>query len=148
MKKLILIASSLALVCIAAVVVMFSLYSNRSMDQNKDTYFYSGQSESWLATYSVTKAKSSYYNLLTIQYLFDPDEIGSETEKIGPIEYQLELSTMNIESSSPQELQGIGTLNTGNRINADFFHLASEETGKLTIDWQGKTETLDLEAKN
>ena len=56
--------------------------------QNKNTYFYFGQSNSWFATYSITKAKSSYYDSLSIQYLFDDNNKG-QTEKIGPIEFQL-----------------------------------------------------------
>lgn len=147
MKKVLLIVSSLTVILVAAVLLLFSMYSNDRVAEDKDKQFYSGQSDSWLATYSVTNAKSSLYNSLTIQYLFDPEISESEAGKIGPIEYQLDTSSMKIESSSPQELQGVGSFHTGSRMNADIFSLTLEETVHLTVSWQGRTEKLVLEVQ-
>lgn len=148
MKKPILIISSIAVLLVSGVLMMSYMYSNKNSAESKDTYFYSGQSDSWLATYSVAKAKSSYYNTLTIQYLFDKAKNQSEEGKIGPIEYQLDTGSIKIESSSPQELQGVGSFHTGSRMNADIFDLTFDEAAHLTVSWQGKTETLKLEAQN
>lgn len=148
MKKPILIISSIAILLVSGALLMFYMYSNKISAENKDTYFYSGQSDSWLATYSVAKAKSSSYNTLTIQYLFDEEISQSEEGKIGPIEYQLVTDSMKMESSSPQELQGVGHFHTGSRMNADIFDLTFDEAVHLSVNWQGKTETLKLEAQN
>jgi hypothetical protein len=119
---------------------------NNKVD-NKNTYFYYGQSKSWFATYSITKDKSSYYDSLSIQYLFD-DNSGNQTEKIGPIEYQLTGNSMKIQSSSPQELQGVAYFHTGSRMNIDAIKITFDKDIKLIIRWQGKNETIKLQRQN
>lgn len=124
------------------VVVLLSLTG--CSNENKDTYFYFGQSNTWIATYSITKAKASYYDSLSIQYLFDNNESKSQTKKIGPIEYQLNGNSMKEQSSSPQELQGIGYFHTGCRMNADITKIKFDKDIELTVKWQGKNEIIKL----
>lgn len=120
--------------------------SNNKVD-NTDTYFYFGQSNSWLATYSITKVKSLYYDSLSIQYLFDVDNIN-KTEKIGPIEYKLAGNSKETASSYPQELQGNANFHTGDIINADAFKITFNKEMELTIKWQDKSETIKLKKQN
>jgi len=148
MKKPLIIISSMTLILFAAVLMLISTSSGKGAEETALNHFYSGQGDSWLATYSVTRANSSIYSTLTIQYLFDQDEMQNEAEKIGPIEYQLKLSDMKIESSFPQELRSLGSLHIVSRMNADFFSPTSGDSAELTVSWQGKTEKLQLEAIN
>jgi hypothetical protein len=135
---------------ILMVVVLLSLSgcSKENKAQNKDTYFYFGQSNSWFATYSITKAKSSYYDSLSIQYLFDVNESKSETGKIGPIEYLLNSNSIKTQSSYPQELQGVANFHTGSRMNAEVAKITFDKDIELTVKWQGKIETIKLTRQN
>lgn len=131
------------------VVVLLSLCgcSRNIKVEDKNTYFYFGQSKSWFATYSITKDKSSYYDSLSIQYLFD-DNNKNQTEKIGPIEYQLTGNSMKSQSSSPQELQGVAYLHTGSRMNIDAVKITFDKDIELIVKWQGKNETVKLQRQN
>jgi hypothetical protein len=132
------------------VVVLLALSGclNENKAQNKDTYFYFGQSNSWFATYSITKAKSSYYDSLSIQYLFDANEGKGETGKIGPIEYLLNGNSIIIQSAYPQELQGVANFHTGSRMNADVTKITFDKDIELIVKWQGKSETIKLARQN
>lgn len=136
------------LLSIFMIVIIVSLggCSNNKDIEKKDTYFYIGQSKSWLATYSVTKVNSSYYDSLSIQYLFDDNE--SETGKIGPIEYQLNGNSIKTQSSYPQELQGVANFHTGSSMNADVIKITFDKDVELNVKWQGKNETLKLKRLN
>lgn len=136
------------LLSILMIVIILSLggCSNNKDIEKKDTYYYIGQSKSWLATYSVTKVKSSYYDSLSIQYLFDDNE--SEATKIGPIEYQLNGNSIKTQSSYPQELQGVANFHTGNRMNADVIQITFGKDVELNVKWQGKNETVKLKRQN
>ena len=103
--------------------------------------------KTWLAIYTITKVKSSYYDSLSIQFLFD-DNNKYPTEKIGPIEYELTGNSMKIGSSSPQELQGVANFHTGSRMNADNVKVTFDKEIILTVKWQCKSETLKLERQN
>ena len=111
-------------------------------------YFYTGQSTSWLATYSITKAKSSYYDSLSIQFLFDENNNESEREKIGPIEYVLNGNSMKMESSYPQELKGVANFHTGSRVNAEAFKITFDKELELTVKWKEKSEIIKLKRQN
>ncbi len=148
MKKPLIIISSMTLILFAAVLLLISISSGKGPAETALNHFYSGQSDSWLATYSSTRANSSIYSTLTIQYLYDSHETQNEAGKIGPIEYQLKLSEMKAESSFPQELQGMGSLHVVTRMNPDMFVFTPGDSAELTVSWQGKTEKLYLEAVN
>lgn len=138
----------MVLILMVVLLLSFSGCSNKNKTQSNDTYFYFGQSNSWFATYTITKDKSSYYDSLTIQFLFDDNETKSETEKIGPIEYQLDGNSMKIESSYPQELQGVANFHTGSRTNADVIQISFDKIIELTVNWKGKSETIKLKRQN
>lgn len=140
MKKL------LGILMIAVLLSMSSCISDNKYE-NKDTHFYFGQSNSWLAVYTITKVKSSYYDSLSIQYIFD-DNNNNQTEKIGPIEYELTGNSMKIGSSSPQELQGTANFHTGSRMNVNNVKVTFDKEIILTVKWQDKSETLKLERQN
>ncbi|MDP4193190.1 MAG: hypothetical protein Q8858_16615, partial [Bacteroidota bacterium] len=106
--------------------------ANENKTENKDTYFYFGQSYSWFATYSITKVKASYYDSLSMQYLFD-DNSNDQTEKIGPIEYELIGNPMKIQSSYPQELQGFANFHTGSRMNISDIKITFDKDIELTV---------------
>lgn len=137
---------------ILGVIIMATLLSlygcaNDNKGENKDTYFYTGQGNSWLAAYSVIKAKSSFYDSLSIQYLFDENS-KDETEKIGPIEYKLVGKQISLKSTYPQELQGVANFHVGSRMNANIFRISYDDEMELTIKWQGKSEVLKLKKLN
>lgn len=142
MKKL---ACVLMMVCITLLLASCSNKKNAGNDIN--TYFYIGQSDSWLATYTITKVESYYYDLLTIQYIFH-DKNENSTEKIGPIEYQLVGKSKKSESSFPQELQGVGNFHTGSIINADAFKITFDDEMDLSIQWKDKNESIQLKRQN
>lgn len=121
--------------------------SDKNEVKNSDTYFYYGESSSWFATYSITEDKSSYYDSLTIQYLFDEDG-KNQTVKIGPIEYELNGNSIETKSSYPQELQGVANFHTGTRVNADMFDITFDEEMELIVKWQDKNETIKLQRQN
>lgn len=137
---------------IVSVLMIFSLmalsgcYEKSENNEISDTYFYNGESSSWFATYSITEDKSSYYDSLTIQYLFDED--GDDQTDIGPIEYQLNGNSIETKSSYPQELQGVANFHTGTRMNADMFEITFDEEMELLVKWQDKNETIKLQRHN
>lgn len=126
------------------IVSLLSLSGCTYDNKSKGTDFYLGQGNSWIAIYSITKIESSYYDSLSIQYIFD-DNSKNQIEKIGPIEYELTGNSMKIESSSPQELQGAANFHVGSRMNAHYIKLSFEDNIELTVKWQGKSETIKLE---
>lgn len=128
---------------ILMMVFIVSLVGCSNKKNTDDTYFYLGQSDSWLVTYTISKVESSYYNSLSIQYIFD-ENIDNDTEKIGPIEYQLKGNSMEIESSYPQELQGIGYFHVGSRMNADLFKVTFDKQIDLSIQWLEYNESIKL----
>jgi len=137
---------------IAFIVLILSLMlyggcSEESEAEMKDTYFYSGQSGSWLATYSVSQIISMYYNSLTIQYLFDDESIRNP-EEIGPIEYKLDGGSWELSGSSPQGLQGVGSVNTGSIVNADMFEFNVRKKLSLTVKWKDNVEEVVLNLQN
>lgn len=134
------------ILCFLIVVVLLSLTG--CSKENKNTYFYFGQNDTWIATYSITKAKASYYDSLSIQYLFDINESKSQTQKIGPIEYLLKGNSMKEQSSYPQELQGIGNFHTGCRMNADITKIKFDKDIELTVKWQGRSEIIKLKRQS
>ena len=138
---------------IVSVLVIFLVISlagcseKSEINGNSDTYFYYGESSSWFATYTITEDKSSYYDSLTIQYLFDEDG-DNQAGKIGPIEYQLTGNSIETKSTYPQELQGVANFHTGTRINADMFEITFDEEMELLVKWQDKDETVKLQRRN
>lgn len=46
----------------------------------------------------------------------------------------------NIESTYPQELQGVANFHVGSRMNADIFKITLDEEMELTIKWQVKVK--------
>ena len=124
-------------------ILMMLIFTSCSMhSKEKDAYFYLGKSNTWLVTYSVTKVASSYYDSLSIQYIFDNNE--DNLDKIGPIEYQLSDSSRSLVSSFPQQLQGIGYFHAGSRMNADIFKITFDKEMVFAIQWQGNTEKFKL----
>lgn len=121
--------------------------TSSSKAAKNDTYFYMGQGNSWLATYSIIKVKSSYYDSLSIQYLFD-DNAKSKEEKVGPIEYKLIGNSMELKSSYPQELHGVCNFHNGSKMNVDIFKVAFDNYVELIVKWQGKSEIIKLERQN
>lgn len=132
---------SIFLICI---IFLLSGCSINKENKAKDIHFYSGQSDSWLATYSIIKAKSSYYTSLSIQYIFDDEHKTNVDEKIGPIEYILEGDLLKHESSYPQELEGVGTFHVGSSMNADYVKINLDDEVELTVKWQDNEETFKL----
>lgn len=122
--------------------------SIKKMTEDKNTYFYLGQSKSWLVTYSITKVESTYYDSLSIQYIFDNNSPSDKTQKIGPIEYQLNGNSMKIESTSPQELQGVGNFHTGSIMNSDAFKITFDKEMDLSIQWQDNEESIKLKRQD
>ena len=122
--------------------------ANRKTTEDNNTYFYIGQSNRWIATYSITKVKSTYYDSLSIQYIFDNNDPNEKNQKIGPIEYQLNGNSMKTESSFPQELQGVGSFHTGSIINADAFDITFDKKMELSIQWQDKKESIELKRQD
>ena len=105
------------------------------------TTFYVGKSESWLATYSISKIEETYYESFTFQYLF-----GNEgTMDIGAIEFELVTSNGTWESSDLQVLQGVGSFHTSSISNADIIQLELDQEIDLTIKWKDQTEIMKLE---
>jgi len=136
----------LSVLMILSIMSLTGFYK-KSEIENSDTYFYYGESSSWFATYTITEDKSSYYDSLTIQYLFDEDE-EKQIVKIGPIEYQLNGNSMEMKSSYPQELQDVANFHTGTRMNADMFEITFNEEMELLVNWQDKNETVKLQRRN
>jgi len=118
------------------------------MTEDKNTYFYLGQSNSWLVIYSITKVESTYYDSLSIQYIFDDNSPSEKTQKIGPIEYQLNGNSMKAESSYPQELQGVGNFHTGSIMNADAIKITFDKEMDLSIQWQDNKESITLKRQD
>ncbi len=140
MKKLFLFA-------FVIVMLLFILTgcSNKKVTEDKNTYFYLGQSNSWLVTYSITKVESTYYDSLFIQYIF---EDNSPRKKIGPIEYQLNGNSMKTESLYPQDLQGVGYFHTGSIMNADVIKITFDKEMDLSIHWQDNKESIKLKRQD
>lgn len=136
----------LSVLMILSIIALTGCYE-KSEIENSDTYFYYGESSSWFATYTITEDKSSFYDSLTIQYLFDEDG-DNKAEKIGPIEYQLSGNSIETKSTYPQELQGVANFHTGTRINADMFEITFDEEMELLVKWQDKNETIKLQRHN
>ncbi len=133
---------------IAMLLLSMTGCSNKKVTEDKNTYFYLGQSNSWLVTYSITKVESTYYDSLSIQYIFDVNSPNELTQKIGPIEYQLNGNSMKTESSFPQELQGVGNFHTGNIMNADAFKITFDKEMDLSIQWQDNKESIKLKRQD
>jgi hypothetical protein len=102
------------LLSILTIIIILSLSgcTNTKGIEKVGTYFYVGQSNSWVATYSITEAKSLYYDSLYIQYIDDIID-GNKIDEVGKIEYILTGNSMKMESSYPQELKGVGNFHTG-----------------------------------
>lgn len=135
MKKLWILLAVLVL-CIMGYVIF---------NKTEGDVYYLGVGDSWLATYSVNKVNNSYYDSLSIQYIYD--ECSSEPEVVSPIEYTLVGNSSTKESSFPQELQGILNFHVASRINADFFETNFDNQMQLTVKWQGKEEHILLKKK-
>ena len=128
---------------INAFILLFVIMLLSGCSKEKNTYYYIGQSDSWIATFSMIKVDSCFYNSVTIQSIIDT----SHTEKIkilGPIEYQLNSTSMKIESSYPQELQGVGSFLTSNIMNADSFDITFDKEIDWSIQWNDKEENIKL----
>ncbi|HHV09745.1 MAG TPA: hypothetical protein GXX75_05655 [Clostridiales bacterium] len=140
----------LSLYVFVIVILLLSLTgcSNKKMTEDKNTYFYLGQSNSWLVIYSITKVESTYYDSLSIQYIFDDNSPSEKTQKIGPIEYQLNGNSMKAESSYPQELQGVGNFHTGSIMNADAIKITFDKEMDLSIQWQDNKESITLKRQD
>ncbi|MFT4146651.1 MAG: hypothetical protein QM644_19580 [Mobilitalea sp.] len=143
MKKLF-----LSVFLIAMLLLSLTSCAGKKMTNDKNTYFYLGQSNSWLVTYSITKVESTYYDSLSIQYIFDDEQLKEETQKIGPIEYQLNGNSIKAESSSPQELQGVGNFHTGSIMNADNIKVTFDKEIDLSIQWRDNEESIILKRQD
>jgi hypothetical protein len=118
-------------------------------DTNSNYYFYAGQSNTWLATYTISKVNTSYYDSLCVQYLFSQNVSEKNTDlKIGPIEYKLVGNSLTTQSSHPQKLQGVANFHTGSRMNAEIVKVSLDKEIALTIKWQGKSESIKLKKLN
>lgn len=133
---------------ILMLLLSFTGCSNKKMTEEKNTHFYLGQSNSWLVTYSITKVEDTYYDSLSILYIFDDNSLTEKKQEIGPIEYQLIGNSMKTESSFPQELQGVGNFHTGNIMNADAFKITFDKEMDLSIQWQDNKESIKLKRQD
>ncbi|MCR8643231.1 hypothetical protein NV379_11220 [Paenibacillus sp. N1-5-1-14] len=111
--------------------------------QDSTSFVYMDQQGEWLATYSVFKVKTSYFESLYLQYI--GEDRGA---KIGPIEYKLVGEGMEWASQYPQDLQGVRSFHTSSEINADILpHKPTKDSNfKLEIKYQGKSANFTLKA--
>lgn len=107
---------------------------------------YMGRGDKWLATYTITKVKDSYYKSLYIQYIADINKItkNNGNQDIGPIEYELNGSTMVLSSSYPQELKGIGNFHTAIVTSSKLTSFRVDDVIELEVKWQDKSEKIVL----
>lgn len=117
----------------------------------KDTYFYYGQGDTWMATYTVSEINSTYYETIYIQYLYDSDISERQLEKIskeiGAIEYRLIGNSQEISSAFPQELNVYLNYQHAKFIKVDQEY-KTERTMNITINWQDKEENITLKRQN
>ena len=128
-------------ISVLILLLILTLYSCSSKD--KDTYIYVGKSQSWLATYSIIKVGTNYYDSLSIQYMFD-DENSILTEKISPVEFHLKGNSTELSTSYPQDLKGVANLHTGTIYNSETILFTFDDYVELTICWKDKEETFKL----
>lgn len=127
-----------------SLLILFLCLTLCSCSKDKDTYIYVGRGESWLATYSLIKIDSNYYDSLSIQYLFDENNIANPTEKISPIEFCLKGNSIELSTAYPHDLKGAATLHTGTIYNSETVIITFDAHVDLTISWQDKKETFKL----
>ena len=128
------------MVMVLGIIVLLSGCSSDGRIEDGTT-FYVGKGESWLVTYSISKVEETYYESLTIQYLFGNEGIM----EVGPIEFELITSSGTWESSDLQILQGVGSFHTSSISNADMIQLELDQEIDLTIRWEDRTESMKLE---
>ena len=55
---------------------------------------------------------------------------------------------MKTESSSPQELQGVGNFHTRSIMNADVFDITFDKEMNLSIQWLNNKESIELKRQD
>jgi hypothetical protein len=131
-------------ILIISILVLFLWLALCSCSKDKDTYIYVGKGQSWLATYSLIKIDSNYYDSLSIQYLFDENNSNNITEKVSPIEFCLKGNSLELSTSYPRDLEGVASLHTSTIYNSDALKITFDDYVELTIYWKDKKETFKL----
>lgn len=126
------------------ILMLFLLLTLSSYSKDNDTYIYVGNGQSWLATYSLIKIDSNYYDSLSIQYLFDDNNSSNITEKISPIEFCLKGNSIELSTSYPQVLRGVASLHTSTIYNSEAVKITFDDYVELTVYWNDTKETFKL----
>lgn len=131
-------------VIILIIIIMISGFGVFIKTKEKSTYLYTGKSQNWFATYTISKVNSSYFDSLYIQYVVDRSNGSRIKQSIGSIEYELDGTIGKIKSSYPQNLKGIGNFHTASETNATLFNIDIDKEVQLIVKWNGKSEVLKL----
>ncbi|MDF2539317.1 MAG: hypothetical protein K0S76_2338 [Herbinix sp.] len=127
---------------VSIIMMLMLMLFTVSCSKKKETYYYIGKGDYWLATYSITEVNHTYYDSLVIQYLVFRDETNEE--RIGPIEFVLKGNAMELSSTDPQDLKGVASLHTSAAYNAEVIKIKFEKSLILTVTWKDMQETIIL----
>lgn len=126
------------------VIMLFIAGCSVQEEMIEGSAFYVGNSEHWLATYSISKVEETYYDSMTLQYLFGNEGIV----EVGPVEFELQGNGQLLSAQYPKNLEGVGGLHTNSVSNANFISLELNQEMDLMVKWKNQTETIKLKRVN
>lgn len=126
------------------VIMLFIAGCSVQEEMIEGSTFYVGNSEHWLETYSISKVEETYYDSMTLQYLFGNEGIV----EVGPVEFELQGNGQLLSTQYPKNLEGVGGLHTNSVSNANFISLELNQEMDLMVKWKNQTETIKLKRVN